>query len=62
MNKTYEATVTQTRQVVFTFDAEDIPEGWSPEDVAEDELPVINPFLWEDIDLDIQVRVLGSED
>jgi len=56
MSKTYEATITETREVVFTFTDDDI-EGDDTPEVAAGELAFMQPdSAWDEVDFDVTVR------
>jgi hypothetical protein len=57
---TYGVRAERTFRTEFTFDADDIEPGDSPEDAAEELLPEANSVHWELVDWDTQIRQVDA--
>jgi len=61
MPTTYEATVTQTREVVFTFTEKDISSGDTPDVAAEEMALAMGDTLWDEVDFSVVVGPASVE-
>ena len=62
MPKTYEAKVTQTREVIFTFTEDEIEDADTPEEAAGELAEVQPDISWDLVDEEIKVSEIDPED